>query len=81
MAPESNNQKKKKKKPLYHHLWVLGGGGVNSGGLTSVLLPSPSAPPQLLGLPDLEDDSFEHYHADMEGEPGPDHQQMGVSQQ
>ncbi|TMS18051.1 Maturin [Larimichthys crocea] len=35
----------------------------------------------LLGLPDLEDDSFEHYHADMEGEPGPDHQQMGVSQQ
>ena len=38
-------------------------------------------PRQLLGLPDLEDDSFEHYHADMEGEPGPDHQQMGVSQQ
>nr|XP_040045493.1 maturin isoform X3 [Gasterosteus aculeatus aculeatus] len=35
----------------------------------------------LLGLPDIEDDSFEHYHADMEGEPGPDHQQMGVSQQ
>uniref|UniRef100_A0A3Q3XA54 Maturin n=1 Tax=Mola mola TaxID=94237 RepID=A0A3Q3XA54_MOLML len=35
----------------------------------------------LLGLPDLEDDNFEHYHADMEGEPGPDHQQMGVSQQ
>ncbi|KAF3833668.1 hypothetical protein F7725_024872 [Dissostichus mawsoni] len=31
----------------------------------------------LLGLPDIEDDSFEHYHADMEGEPGPDHQQMG----
>ncbi|XP_055011828.1 maturin-like [Boleophthalmus pectinirostris] len=35
----------------------------------------------LLGLPDIDDDSFEHYHADMEGEPGPDHQQMGVSQQ
>ncbi|CAB1442969.1 unnamed protein product [Pleuronectes platessa] len=35
----------------------------------------------LLGLPDLEDDSFEHYHTDMEGEPGPDQQQMGVSQQ
>ncbi|XP_070778454.1 maturin [Enoplosus armatus] len=35
----------------------------------------------LLGIPDMEDLSFEHYHADMEGEPGPDHQQMGVSQQ
>ncbi|KAM9737307.1 maturin [Menidia menidia] len=33
----------------------------------------------LLGLPDMEDDSFEHFHADMEGEPDP--QQMGVSQQ
>ncbi|KAG7245162.1 hypothetical protein INR49_023728 [Caranx melampygus] len=31
----------------------------------------------LLGLPDLEDDSFEHFHTDMEGEPGPDQQQMG----
>ncbi|KAG7280472.1 hypothetical protein CRUP_033773 [Coryphaenoides rupestris] len=35
----------------------------------------------LLGLPDIDDDSFEHYHADVEGEPGADHQQMGVSQQ
>ncbi|XP_019731837.1 maturin isoform X2 [Hippocampus comes] len=35
----------------------------------------------LLGLPDIEDETFEHYHADVEGEPGPDHQQMGVSQQ
>ncbi|XP_056154590.1 maturin isoform X2 [Lampris incognitus] len=35
----------------------------------------------LLGLPDIDDDSFEHYHADVDGEPGADHQQMGVSQQ
>ncbi|TWW65382.1 Maturin Maturin neural progenitor differentiation regulator protein -like protein [Takifugu flavidus] len=51
-------------------------GNWDPGGNAYLLLPS-----QLLGLPELEDDSFGHYHADMEGEPGPDHQQMGVSQQ
>ncbi len=36
---------------------------------------------QLLGLPDIDDDTFDQYHADVEEEPEPDHQQMGVSQQ
>lgn len=36
---------------------------------------------QLLGLPDMEEDTFEPYHADVEDEPETDHQQMGVSQQ
>lgn len=37
---------------------------------------------QLLGLPDVDDDAFEEYNADMEEEePEADHQQMGVSQQ
>ncbi|XP_023673515.1 maturin [Brienomyrus brachyistius] len=35
----------------------------------------------LLGLPDMEDDAFEEYHADVEEEPEADHPQMGVSQQ
>uniref|UniRef100_A0A803YCK5 Maturin n=5 Tax=Neognathae TaxID=8825 RepID=A0A803YCK5_MELGA len=36
----------------------------------------------LLGLPDVDDDAFEEYNADMEEEePEADHQQMGVSQQ
>ncbi|MBN3305557.1 maturin [Amia ocellicauda] len=36
----------------------------------------------LLGLPDIDDDAFEEYHADVEEEePEADHQQMGVSQQ
>ncbi|XP_016114467.1 maturin-like isoform X2 [Sinocyclocheilus grahami] len=35
----------------------------------------------LLGLPDIDDDAFDQYHADVEEEPEPDHQQMGVSQQ
>lgn len=38
--------------------------------------------PQLLGLPDVDDDTFEEYNADVEeDEPEADHQQMGVSQQ
>lgn len=37
---------------------------------------------QLLGLPDVDDDAFEEYNADVEEEePEADHQQMGVSQQ
>lgn len=37
---------------------------------------------QLLGLPDVDDDTFEEYNADVEEEePEADHQQMGVSQQ
>lgn len=37
---------------------------------------------QLLGLPDVDDDTFEEYNADVEeDEPEADHQQMGVSQQ
>ncbi|KAM9418128.1 maturin [Oncorhynchus nerka] len=35
----------------------------------------------LLGLPDIDDETFEQYHAGVEEEPEPDHQQMGVSQQ
>ncbi|XP_061109568.1 maturin isoform X2 [Conger conger] len=35
----------------------------------------------LLGLPDIDDETFEEYHADVEEEPEADHQQMGVSQQ
>uniref|UniRef100_A0A674GAA8 Maturin n=1 Tax=Taeniopygia guttata TaxID=59729 RepID=A0A674GAA8_TAEGU len=36
----------------------------------------------LLGLPDVDDDAFEEYNADVEEEePEADHQQMGVSQQ
>ncbi|XP_016399278.1 maturin-like, partial [Sinocyclocheilus rhinocerous] len=35
----------------------------------------------LLGLPDIDDETFDQYHADVEEEPEPDHQQMGVSQQ
>ncbi|CDR19000.1 unnamed protein product [Oncorhynchus mykiss] len=35
----------------------------------------------LLGLPDIDDETFEQYHAGMEEEPEADHQQMGVSQQ
>ncbi|CAJ0948499.1 unnamed protein product [Ranitomeya imitator] len=36
----------------------------------------------LLGLPDVDDDTFEEYNADVEEEePEADHQQMGVSQQ
>lgn len=64
----------------YSHLWV--GGCYQFESKASQMCCCLSLlPSQLLGLPDLEDDSFEHYHADMEGEPGPDHQQMGVSQQ
>ncbi|CAB1320663.1 unnamed protein product [Coregonus sp. 'balchen'] len=36
---------------------------------------------ELLGLPDIDDETFEQYHAGVEDEPEPDHQQMGVSQQ
>lgn len=37
---------------------------------------------QLLGLPDVDDDAFEEYSADVEEEePEADHPQMGVSQQ
>lgn len=75
--PQSDNQRRN------HCIIICGLAGVNGLKLKAslvccylLILPS-----QLLGLPDLEDDSFEHYHADMEGEPGPDHQQMGVSQQ
>lgn len=35
---------------------------------------------QLLGLPDIDDDTYEQYHGDVEEEPETDHQQMGVSQ-
>ncbi|KAG9278949.1 maturin [Astyanax mexicanus] len=35
----------------------------------------------LLGLPDIDDDTYEQYHADVEEEAETDHQQMGVSQQ
>nr|XP_013998542.1 unnamed protein product [Salmo salar] len=35
----------------------------------------------LLGLPDIDDETFEQYHAGVEEEPEADHQQMGVSQQ
>lgn len=77
VAPQRDNQRRN------HNIIICGLAGVYS------LKPKASRvccylfilPSQLLGLPDLEDDSFEHYHADMEGEPGPDHQQMGVSQQ
>ncbi|KAI5091926.1 maturin [Silurus meridionalis] len=35
---------------------------------------------QLLGLPDIDDDTYEQYHGDVEEEAETDHQQMGVSQ-
>lgn len=77
VAPQRDNQRRN------HYIIICGLAGVNSlktkaSRVCCYLFILPS---QLLGLPDLEDDHFEHYHADMEGEPGPDHQQMGVSQQ
>ncbi|XP_028820052.1 maturin isoform X1 [Denticeps clupeoides] len=35
----------------------------------------------LLGLPDMDEERFEPYQADVEEDPETDHQQMGVSQQ
>ncbi|KAK6324186.1 hypothetical protein J4Q44_G00065250 [Coregonus suidteri] len=35
----------------------------------------------LLGFPDIDDETFEQYHAGVEEEPAPEHQQKGVSQQ
>ncbi|TSO47156.1 Maturin [Bagarius yarrelli] len=34
----------------------------------------------LLGLPDIDEDTYEQYHGDVEEEAETDHQQMGVSQ-